>query len=407
MSDSSNRVVVLVQAHWFGHCETQIQLLAGMIMRWGWRVLILCPEPRAVDQWVHANLPQAADRCHSFYFTTPRWRRAVQWFFLRDSIRESEEVSGWKADMVLLLGLDNILNSPFLWLPALVGKPWTGLYMCPSRHCRSGVPVPIWLKVLLLFRDRLAFRSPLCRGVAIEDEGAGPILAKILGEVPLYSLPVATDEALPVEQPEWIRDMKKKAGDRIVIGLVGLVEKRKGVLSLLRAGLNSDPERTFFLIAGKLCRKGFSWQECAELDRLLAQAQAKNFFLRLEYIASPADVNAAIAACDIVHLVYERHFNCSAILTKTARFNKLVIASRGYCIGERVENFGLGVTISEGDPVALAEVIFRLSDPAERRSLQAAADFTGYHALHTVAALEQTIGCLLRKQGDGGGEERA
>ena len=33
MSDSSNRVVVLVQAHWFGHCETQIQLLAGMIMR--------------------------------------------------------------------------------------------------------------------------------------------------------------------------------------------------------------------------------------------------------------------------------------------------------------------------------------------------------------------------------------
>jgi len=173
------------------------------------------------------------------------------------------------------------------------------------------------------------------------------------------------------------------------------VEKRKGVLSLLRAGLHSDPERTFFLIAGKLCRDTFSRQECEELDRLLAQARERNFFLHLEYIASPADVNAAIVACDIVHLVYERHFNCSAVLTKAARFKKLMIASRGYCIGERVEHFGLGLTVPEGDSVALAEAILRLSDPAEQFAITSAADFDGYHSLHTVAALERTIGRLL------------
>lgn len=51
------RVIVLAETKWIGHYETQMKLLAGIILKWGWNVIVLCPEPRVMEYRIKIICP--------------------------------------------------------------------------------------------------------------------------------------------------------------------------------------------------------------------------------------------------------------------------------------------------------------------------------------------------------------
>ena len=81
----------------------------------------------------------------------------------------------------------------------------------------------------------------------------------------------------------------------------------------------------------------------------MARLAGVNCHFELDYIDDPAEVNAYINMCDVVYMCYENFFYSSGIMTKAAAFGKLMLVSEGYCMGDRVTKYGLGLTVKEKD----------------------------------------------------------
>ena len=107
-------------------------------------------------------------------------------------------------------------------------------------------------------------------------------------------------------------------------------------------------------------------------------------------------LNSLVDACDILYLVYEKFYYSSGLLTKAAVFKKLVIVSKKYSMGKRLEQYKLGVTVAEGNLLETVEAITYLLDDDNRKTLLAEAEFNRYHAFHRLSVLEQTLYQMLK-----------
>ncbi|RQW88073.1 MAG: hypothetical protein EHM79_06555 [Geobacter sp.] len=396
------KVVVIAEMMWVGHYETQMKLFVPILLKKGCRVIVLCPQPQAMECWVDNAIPKYVDRFYASYFALGKdkssFRKILLWRSIRDHIRLAERSTGWSVDILLLTWLDGMFPDKRWQSPCIryfMTYPWVGLYFLPGIF-RSDVEMRQQKRNRKMKRNNGIFKSDNCYGVGILDDGAYADLSKSIGKKPVILVPDVTDEQLPDIAADWVTEIRQKAAGRPIIGLIGVLNPRKGVLNFLRVAETLAPDQCYFLLAGELNVEDFIPAEREELKRLLSLGNSENCSFILEYIADAAVFNSLVNLSDILYLVYDKFYHSSGLLTKAAVFRKPVIVSKKYCMGKRVEEYKLGLTVAEGKLAEILEAVNYLIDVRNRETLLERAEFDQYHAVNNLPMLEQKLCRLLR-----------
>lgn len=401
LEGKKNKVVVIAEPYWYaGHFKTQMQLFLSLVLPRGCRVIVLCAEPEEIKGWVVTHFPEYQEALFADYYylndgiSRRNLKWGLAWQHLSKVVEKAQKDSGWRVDLVFITFLDPFVNNIFrtLGFRLKFDYPWVGMYILPEFFR---------FKSNILKRTIQRINHQMIRGMAqgqsmgILDEGVYSAMTSVFPEKKLLVFPDATDERLPKETSHTMARIITEAGGRPILGLVGVLKKRKGLLSFLRAIKEIGPEKYYFLVAGHLPYEEYTTEEKKEIGRLLAFHDKSAGHFTFEFIDDPVVFNDYIAVCDVLFLAYEGFYHSSGILTKAAVFEKLVIASRGYCMGERVEKYGMGLTVTEGNVSDIVEAMKILSDQQKREQLLHEAKFQTYREIHNEAQLGQALQELL------------
>jgi glycosyltransferase involved in cell wall biosynthesis len=396
MIDPADWVIACVEtdSH-LGHGETQCRLYVSAMLSFGWKVILAAYDARASSCWISKELPQYAENV----FVVPFPRKAgghkalERWQVIRSLIEKAEKATGWAVDLCFLTWFDELRprRRQVRDCLGILPYPWVGMYFLPG-HFRFGAKMS-WLKRLKhMMADRRLFRLTECQGMAILDEGVQTPLQWALRGKPVVVFPEATDNhAVATDE---INHVRMKAKGRPIVGQMGHLTPRKGILNFLRAATRFDPDQAFFLIAGELETASFSHSEQEELEKLLRILGHENGYSRLDRIPEASEFNSFFNLCDVHCLVYNDFHHSSGLLAKAAISGIPVIVARGHCMGERVERFGLGITVVENDPESLKAAIRHLIKPGVREKLKASDGFSAYSARNTSHMLESSLQTL-------------
>ena len=395
------KVIVLAEPMWSeGHFETQMQLFLSVLLPEECRLIVLCAEPDRVMGWLADQMPEYKKSAFAAHFTVSNrngkkcYKRGQLWSYLSETVKKAEEDSGWNVDLVFITFLDILVDGSWRTLGFRAGfdYQWAGLYFLPSffRYKSN-----IIRRAIQLVNNTIFYRIKNCNGIGILDEGIYSTMKERVKDCELFVFPDVTDERLPDCIPEHINRIRLDAGNRTIIGFVGVLQKRKGLLNYLRAMQAIDPTKCYFLLAGHLPLNEYTPAEQAEINRLLADQDGKNRHFELNYIRDPVEFNAYINICDVLYIAYEGFYHSSGIMTKAAVFEKPVIATKGYCMGERVDKYRLGLTVAEGNITEIIEAIETLAEEKARKQIVSEAKFDYYYDYHNANMLQDVLCRML------------
>ncbi len=396
------KTIALVDTLWGGHHPTYLKFFAKTLLELGHEVIVLCPAPEEVNQWIIGFCPELTNRLHCFelnepllpYFPLRRWQHRKMVIARWQQVAKIMEKIAVKLikipDFTFFAWLDSYLGS---YLTAAISDrffpyTWSGLYFQP--------PLRKTLKYQQLRRGILdpfaVLKSKHCPGVAVLDEG---IADRLQGKIakPVIAFPDFTDESAPDINFEIAQKIRAKAAGRKIVGLLGSLDKRKGTLTLLEVSQQVSG-RWFFVFAGRLAEPAFTAAELAKIGEIV-KANPDNCFFYWNSIPDESGFNAVVQVCDVLYAAYENFPYSSNILTKAAIFEKPVIASKNYCMGERVEQFSLGYGIEEGSVSQCVSILERFHEELSTGSLSIQPDFEGYRHRHSIEQLRAAFQKIL------------
>ncbi len=370
--------IVVVDGAWVGHHPVYLKVFARVLLEAGYKVSVFCPTPEEMTTWFTHTFTGDSFQFDAYYYSDrelpfseflpgriklpltclSRWLQAA---------RALKEIG--KPDMVFFAWLDSYLSGyvPAWLLDWRFPFAWSGLYFHP-RHYRSQHRFPLVAKYLPQ-PERLVARSGFACSLAILDEGIVNKLRIRLYKKPVFVFPDFADETPPCENYSLVDEIKKKAAGRRIIGLLGSLECRKGMLTLMRTARHPMARDWYFVFAGKLVEQTFSECEMDEIKSFLS-APRENCFLHFDVIPNDAQFNAIVNSCDVIFAAYQGFLHSSNLVTKAANFGKSLIVSEGGYMEEVVKRYNLGEVVPEGDVQAVISSLDRLTtcDFALRRA---------------------------------------
>ena len=401
------KTVVLADPRWVGHHPTYFAEFTASLLRLGHRVVALCPEPEEFQETGEAICARLGlspgEFLHVVKLSDPgrAYLRpghdhdpistVLRWRCLRKAIDKVEDGRGWRAEFVFLPWLDSYLRfSPCSCIPGVfLGLPWSGLYF-RNHHFSS----PRGILVRRAKGDS-TLKSPLCRSIGVLDERFVEAMEEET-EKKVLVFPDITNETYPDEPGELASEIRAKAKGRKIVGMISL-ERRKGFLTMLRiAEAVAGKEEWYFVAAGRYLAKTCSAEERSYVEGLanrVASGEVDNIHLELPgaRINDGADFNSLIQSFDVIYAAYEDFQGSSNALTKGAIFSRPLVATRGECVGGRVENFGLGLTFEQGDVNQGEQAIRRVLAGVDWEDEPLAFRFSDYHQRHDRKRLDAVM----------------
>lgn len=398
MSHIPTKTIALVDLWWSGHHSAYFKMFAQTILSHGCNVLAFCPEPEEVRSWIDENCPEYAQMVHFSRVQDPEpssvryeplqalLTTINRWRFVNKQVRIASGQSGCSPALVFFAYFDYFYCShlPYQLVNRISDYPWSGLFFNPRS-----LDIPPGTSYFTRFlAGHNLFKSDRCSSIAILDEG-------YIGRVSEYSggkrgivFPDVTDESMPDDGYPIAKRITEKAAGRKVVGLIGSLDRRKGLKTLLEVAQKMQNEEYFFAFCGKFHESTFRQEELIFIRSVVASAP-ENCFFHLEKIPDEPQFNALIAALDVVSAAYEDFYHSSNLLTKAALFKKHVIVSKGYCMEERVKKFDLGLSV---DGCNVHEYIDALRDLTRNPPNS---DFDGFLAMHSRQRLHEAFGEVL------------
>jgi hypothetical protein len=386
-----------------GHHSTYIKLLAKSFLQLDCQVVIFFPDVEEINTWIAKNnWGQENIRC--LKFTLPEsgsfpiaklrvmFDTIVNWQTTKKNIETAILSLSIRPDLIFFAWLDTYIRGNLVYpiIDRIFPYPWTGLYFQPS-HLRYPPNYP-WLRLGPLNPSHI-LKSANCKGVAILDEGIIHLLQASIGDIPILTFPDFTDTSAPDNKFEMIDEIKKKANTRCIVASIGILQKRKGFLTLVEIAKNNLSDNCFFVFAGELDKNNLEQDERKNfLD--FVNTKPENCFFHLERIPEESQFNAIISVADILYVVYDYAYS-SNILTKAAFFNKYVVSSNKFCIGERVEKYSLGLTASPNSTEESASAINKLSKQIRNGLVNFSPQFQQYQQVHSLEHLYSQIQYLI------------
>ena len=282
-----------------------------------------------------------------------RFRTIKCWAKHRNDIQKACKASGMKPDLVYFLWADDLRfpNDHFfinalskLYIENFINYSWSGLYFHPN-HYRKEIPEKIELDRVFSFQN--------CAGINVLDEGiAEKLEAQIRNDVVV--IPDITFEEEEDLDHNLLNKILSLAEGRKIVSCVGAIERRKGVLELIK--IFGQQKDVLFIIAGKLRENSFSE---AELREYISLKQNCKNGLFIEKFLSNEEINSIYDSSSIVWAAYVDFPHSSGVLTKAAISHKPVIVNSGFLMEERVREFNTGLVVDLTDLEAAKNNIFQ------------------------------------------------
>ena len=397
------KTIALVDTLWGGHHPTYLKFFAKTLLELGHEVIVLCPAPEEVNQWIIGFCPELTNRLHCFelnepllpYFPLRRWQHRKMVIARWQQVAKIMEKIAVKLikipDFTFFAWLDSYLGS---YLTAAISDrffpyTWSGLYFQP--------PLRKTLKYQQLRRGILdpfaVLKSKHCPGVAVLDEG---IADRLQGKIakPVIAFPDFTDESPPDLDWQIVKDIAAKARGKRIISLLGSLSEYKGLPTFVELS-RRFPEGWLFVFAGNLSTVGIKTQEIETIKSFFC-SEPENCFFYLTKIPGESQFNALVKISDVLFAVRENFPYSSNTLIKAACFQKLVIANQQYCIGERVKKFHLGYTIEAGNIAQCVSLLEQLRTELSTGRLSIKPDFDSYRQLHSITRLKSAFQELVK-----------
>jgi hypothetical protein len=379
-----------------GHHLSFVRSFSQILLQQGHQVNCIVPQPEKVSYWIKEQLPTSNGKFRGFEFDyrdTKTYknkkfgdtRRALhRWSYERKLLKKIEKDTGRKIDLVFYAWVDDHLAPylPSFILDRVFPYPWAGLYFHPYHLRRENK----FLERKAVWRDLdCIFLAGNCRAIAIHDLG---IVEKFSQRVrkPIIHFPETADDTTPDPHYPLAKSIREKAAGRIVTGMIGC-EKHKGTLTFIRMIRKADPQKYFFAFIGILPKETYTTEEWEEVQAFI-QERRENCFFHFEPVPEGAAYNAVFCAFDIPFLVYDDFVSSSNRLTKAAIFQRLVLASDNYCVGEDVKKFRLGAAVKPRDPDAALRGLESLAARIQARDYPVD-EWSAYRALNSVEKLYQ------------------
>lgn len=152
-----------------------------------------------------------------------------------------------------------------------------------------------------------------------------------------------------------IREIMEKAGGKRIIGLLGSIERRKGVIKFLEMAKSDVTEKYFYICIGKLSEGEFTKDEINFIQSCKKNA---NFYIETDkFLPTEDEVDEILCRLSCLWLRYENFYHGSNFLTKAAIHGVPVIACNFGYIGELVSSFHLGVLADDSDNSKLLSAV--------------------------------------------------
>ena len=404
------KTVVLADPRWDGHHPTYFFEFAASLLRLGHRVMGLCREPEQFEaearlicqrmgiQFEERVFVGQLDDPDKAYFRPGQDHdpvsTVVRWKCLKSAIDQTAKACGYEADFVFLPWLDSYLRfQPSTKLASKLGVPWSGLYF---RNHHFGYTIGSVRKAA---KGDRSLKNPNLVAVGVLDERFSEVMAQESGKK-IVEFPDITNEGKPEVPSPFALEIIKRAAGRKIIGMVSL-EKRKGFITMLKiAEATADREDWFFVAAGKYAQDTCNEEEQAYVESVQARVNSgelNNIYLELpgERVNDGADFNSLIKVFDVIYAAYEDFEGSSNALTKGAIFKRPLIATKGECVGARVEEFGMGLTIEQGNVAQGEKAIRKVLAGEDWNGTPLAGRYGEYHAKHDRNRLDEVFAELL------------
>ena len=396
------KTIALVDPLWSGHHPTYLKFFAKTLLELGHEVIVLCPEPEEVNQWLISFCPELTNRLHCFelnepllpYFPLRRWQlrklAIARWQQVAKIMEKIAVKLGKIPDLTFFALLDSYLG-PYLTAATsdhIFPYPWSGLYFQPPlrktlkyQRIRRGILDPL-----------AVLKSKHCPSVAVLDEG---IADRLQGKIakPVIAFPDFTDESSPDLDWQIVKDIAAKARGKRIISLLGSLSEYKGLPTFVELS-RQVPEGWLFVFAGNLSTVGIKTQEIETIKSFFC-SEPENCFFYLKQIPGESQYNALVEISDVLFAVRENFPYSSNTLIKAAFFQKLVISNQQYCIGERVTKFHLGYTIETGNIAQCVSLLEKLRTELSTGRLSIEPDFDSYRQLHSTEQLRDAFQKIL------------
>lgn len=397
-------VLAIVELRWWGHHPSSFAKFITEARNLGYRVIGLCPvEPAAVgpefdscigDEGVTlVQMPGLGELAAR----VPRWvdrfriEGLILWRQIARLIGEAESALGVRVDHVFFCMLDDLIRG---WAPAaliqrLFPYPWSGIHLWPREEGRYGGEPP----ALSPAHAQWSFvHAKNCRRLFTIDEYFAQEIAASdprrysdkWAHFPEYEARLTADPAHPLAQR-----IRAQARGRRVVGLIGVMESRKGIHTLLETAHRSRNRDLFFVFVGAPIEGGRG-----DFERFAAKVSAQapsNCLFHFEYLPTQHEYVSVMDAFDILFLAYVRFYFPSGNLAYAALLRKPVIVSDGGIMAKRVTKYRLGEVVPEDDVEGCIHAIEKI-DGGRWRAEEARWD--DYYATQSVEVLRDAFRSL-------------
>jgi len=285
---------------------------------------------------------------------------------------------GHRFDVVMLPMLDGYVDKllPPSLPTALLGTPYTGLFFHAFDQRFPEV------------RSRLGAHTSSLRGagaIGVLDEGVAHELQRDTRR-PVVAFPDFDPTPVARRGHPLVEHHRRGRG---VVALLGVLQRRKGVLDLLRAAAHARASEhdLLFVVGGHAALDTFSADERNELLRHRQTPQPNVLWL------PPLDDEAfqqAVVSADVLWTAYNDFPSSSNLLTKAARHHTPVIVREGALMAERIRKHGFGVVV---DDMSARHVVSAVRSAMHLGDIADACDV--YAAEHNLERLAPALQSLL------------
>ncbi len=209
--------------------------------------------------------------------------------------------------------------------------PWMGLCITPSEEPCEGY-----------------YAVPSYRGTCFLDESFYAHYQAVMPHRHFECLPDITETALPEHPSPLALEIKRIASGRKIVFMGGSIGKQKNLACWYKLMAMLDPDQWFFVQIGRINKNNLTVEDEAALDRTLSDPPP-NLYIRPEYLSDERFFNEIISISDVVFAVYRDFARSSNMLSKAAYFEKPILVTKGCLMGERVDDYGIGQSVSQDD----------------------------------------------------------
>ena len=388
-----------------GHLDSWNAMFVSILLDAGWRVNALTPDAQDLIGRLKSKNQASLEQLHVLDWNVLRpsvVQRVVGRLQRMFGIQSSNQENTKDLDPRFLDPLEfgrriNASIKKCKWRPSFVFNMYMDMY--PSEGARwfqfESLNKLSWAGIRFVptpEHSEIYYKQSALKGMCFLDESVCDQALLAIPQKTFGYLPDITENALPLTESALVEEVKAKAKGRKIVFMGGTIGGNKNLACWYQLINQADARKFYFVQIGEMFEDTLTTADMSELAKI-KKACPENLYIKLEYLPDEAMFNEVIQTSDIIFAVY-RNFKISSNMPgKAAAFNKPILVAEGYLMGNRVSQYGIGLTVPEDNVDAMLTAITALAQSSQSTINQ----FENYRRDFSIQALSQHLTSFLKK----------